>query len=26
VPTERAAQLRQLIDDRYVRALWLTSY
>jgi len=26
VPTERATQLRQLIDDRYVRALWLTSY
>ncbi|PWI20186.1 hypothetical protein DI272_43045 [Streptomyces sp. Act143] len=26
VPTERAAQLRQLIDDRYVRALWLTRY
>ncbi|MFI9831541.1 hypothetical protein ACIHIX_28115 [Streptomyces sp. NPDC051913] len=26
VPTQRAAQLRQFIDDRYVRALWLTSY
>lgn len=24
VPQERAAELRQLIDDRYVRALWMT--
>lgn len=24
IPKARAAALRQVIDDRYVRALWLT--